>query len=104
MQRAPASAGALYFVPVAAYFRVRRGLWAAVGLLVGLIILGWDLLVPAGTYVSQDAGRNHLRRADGAAPGRVPNRFSPPHRPAAQKAAVVRPRGGFYPPPFLSSP
>src|SRR5258707_3354079 len=104
MQRAPASAGALYFVPVAAYFRVRRGLWAAVGLLVGLIILGWDLLVPAGTYVSQYAVRNDFRLAYGAALVGIRNGYSHLYDLAAQKSAIESLGAGFNPQPFISPP
>ena len=61
---------------VADYFRARRKLWAAVGLLVGLILIAWDLWAAAGTYIAQYSVRNDFRLAYGAALVGIRNGYS----------------------------
>src|SRR5216684_2595459 len=77
----------LNFVAVIAYIRARRRLWPAAGLLVGLILMGWDVAVAAPTFISQYAVRNDFRLAY-----------------AAQKAAIESLGPGFNPQPFISPP
>jgi len=86
------------------YFRARRRLWAAVGLLVGLILVGWDLWVAAGTYISQYAVRNDFRLAYAAATVGSTNGYSHLYDLAAQKAAIESLGQGFNPQPFISPP
>ncbi len=87
-----------------AYFRSRRRLWAAVGLLVGLILIAWDLWAAAGTYVSQYAVRNDFRLAYGAALVGIRNGYSHLYDLAAQKSAIESLGAGFNPQPFISPP
>ena len=87
-----------------AYFRARRRLWPAVGLLVGLILIGWDLWAAAGTYISQYAVRNDFRLAYGAALVGVRNGYSHLYDLAAQKSAIESLGPGFNPQPFISPP
>jgi alpha-1,2-mannosyltransferase len=89
---------------VVAYFRARRGLWSAVGILVGLILIGWDLLVPARTYLSQYAVVNDFRLAYGAAIVGIKNGYSHLYDLAAQKSAIESLGAGFNPQPFISPP
>jgi hypothetical protein len=87
-----------------AYFRSRRRLWAAVGLLVGLILIAWDLWAAAGTYVSQYAVRNDFRLVYGAALVGIRNGYSHLYDLAAQKSAIESLGAGFNPQPFISPP
>jgi hypothetical protein len=89
---------------VAAYFRARRRLWAAVGLLVGLILIAWDLWAAAGTYISQYAVRNDFRLAYGAALVGIRNGYGHLYDLDAQKAAIESLGAGFNPQPFISPP
>lgn len=90
--------------PVLAYFRARRPLWAAVGLMVGLILIGWDLWAAAGTYISQYAVRNDFRLAYGAALVGIRDGYSHLYDLAAQKSAIESLGSGFNPQPFISPP
>jgi alpha-1,2-mannosyltransferase len=90
--------------PVVAYFRARRKLWAAVGLLVGLILIAWDLWAAAGTYVSQYAVRNDFRLAYGAALVGIRDGYSHLYDLAAQRSAIESLGPGFNPQPFISPP
>ena len=87
-----------------AYFRSRRRLWAAVGLLVGLILIAWDLWAAAGTYISQYAVRNDFRLAYSAALVGIRNGYSHLYDLAAQKSAIESLGAGFNPQPFISPP
>ena len=87
-----------------AYFRSRHRLWAAVGLLVGLILIAWDLWAAAGTYVSQYAVRNDFRLVYGAALVGIRNGYSHLYDLAAQKSAIESLGAGFNPQPFISPP
>jgi len=91
-------------VPVVAYFRARRKLWPAVGLLVGLILIGWDLWAAAGTYISQYAVRNDFRLAYGAALVGIRNGYSRLYDLDAQRAAIESLGPSFNPQPFISPP
>ncbi|HXC77505.1 MAG TPA: glycosyltransferase family 87 protein [Candidatus Acidoferrum sp.] len=86
------------------YFRARSRLWAAVGLLVGLILIAWDLWVAAGTYISQYAVRNDFRLAYGAALVGIRNGYGHLYDLAAQKSAIESLGAGFNPQPFISPP
>ena len=74
------------------------------GLLVGLIIVVWDLLVPAPTYVSQYAVRNDFRLSYGAAIVGIKNGYSHLYDLVAQKSAIESLGAGFNPQPFISPP
>jgi alpha-1,2-mannosyltransferase len=86
------------------YFRARRRLWAAVGLLVGLILIAWDLWAAAGTYISQYAVRNDFRLAYGAALVGIRNGYGHLYDLAAQQSAIESLGAGFNPQPFISPP
>jgi hypothetical protein len=86
------------------YFRARRRLWAAVGLLVGLILIAWDLWAAAGTYISQYAVRNDFRLAYGAALVGIRDGYGHLYDLAAQQAAIESLGAGFNPQPFISPP
>jgi hypothetical protein len=90
--------------PVLDYFRARRRLWAAVGLLVGLILIAWDLWAAAGTYISQYAVRNDFRLAYGAALVGIRNGYGHLYDLAAQQSAIESLGAGFNPQPFISPP
>jgi hypothetical protein len=89
---------------VVSYFGSRRRLWAAVGLLVGLILIAWDLWAAAGTYIAQYAVRNDFRLAYGAALVGIRNGYGHLYDLAAQRAAIESLGGGFNPQPFISPP
>jgi alpha-1,2-mannosyltransferase len=89
---------------VAAYFRARRKLWAAVGLLVGLILIGWDLWAAAGTYVAQYSVRNDFRLVYGAALVGIRNGYGRLYDLEAQRSAIESLGAGFNPQPFISPP
>ena len=89
---------------VIAYIRSRRRVWPAVGLLVGVMLIGFDLLVPAGTYASEYAVRNDFRLAYGAATVGITSGYSHLYDLAAQKAAIEGLGSGFNPQPFISPP
>ena len=86
------------------YFRSRRRLWAAVGLLVGLILIAWDLWAAAGTYISQYAVRNDFRLAYGAALVGIRDGYAHLYDLAAQQAAIESLGANFNPQPFISPP
>jgi hypothetical protein len=91
-------------VRVVAYIRARTRLWAAVGLLVGVILVGWDLLVIAPTYVSQYAVRNDFRLAYAAATVGIRSGYARLYDLAAQRSAIENLGSGFNPQPFISPP
>jgi Glycosyltransferase family 87 len=78
--------------------------FAAAGLLAGLILIGWDLWIAATTFVPQYAVRNDLRLAYGAAIVGVHDGYARLYDLAAQKAAVESLGPGFNPQPFISPP
>jgi len=89
---------------VVAYFRARRKLWPVVGLVVGLILIGWDLWAAAGIYVSQYGVRNDFRLAYSAALVGLRNGYSHLYDLEAQRAAIESLGAGFNPQPFISTP
>lgn len=91
-------------MPVIAYVRARRQLWSAAGLLVGLILVAWDLWIAATTFIPQYAVRNDLRLAYGAALVGIRNGFGRLYDLSAQKSAIESLGPGFNPQPFISPP
>jgi alpha-1,2-mannosyltransferase len=89
---------------VVAYVRARRQLWAAVGLLVGLILVGWDLWKLAPSYISQYSVVNDFRLAYAAATVGIKSGYDHLYDLAAQKAAIESLGPGFNPQPFISPP
>jgi hypothetical protein len=89
---------------VVAYFRARRRVWPAVGLLVGGMLIGFDLLVAAGTYISQYSVRNDFRLAYAAATVGIRSGYSHLYDLNAQKLAIESLGEGFNPQPFISPP
>ncbi len=89
---------------VIAYFHARRRLWAALGLLVGLILAVWDVLQPVATFFPGYAVRNDLRLAYAAAMVGVQHGYSHLYDLAAQKAAIESLGSSFNPQPFISPP
>jgi alpha-1,2-mannosyltransferase len=87
-----------------AYVRARQQLWAAVGLLVGLILVGWDLWKLAPSYISQYAVVNDFRLAYAAATVGIKSGYDHLYDLAAQKAAIETLGPGFNPQPFISPP
>jgi hypothetical protein len=73
-------------------------------LLVGVMLIGFDLLVPASTYVSEYAVRNDFRLAYAAATVGITSGYSHLYDLAAQKAAIDGLGSGFNPQPFISPP
>jgi hypothetical protein len=84
--------------------RARRRLWSAVGLMVGLILVGWDLWIAATTFIPQYAVRNDLRLAYGAALVGMRDGYGRLYDLAAQKTAIESLGHGFNPQPFISPP
>ena len=89
---------------VIAYIRTRRRLWAAAGLLVGLMLLAWDVWIASATYISQYAVRNDFRLAYGAATLGIRQGYNHLYDLAAQKATIESLGPGFNPQPFISPP
>ena len=89
---------------VVAYLRTRRQLWSAVGLMVGLILVVWDLWIAATTFIPQYAVRNDLRLAYGAALVGIRDGYGRLYDLAAQKTAIESLGEGFNPQPFISLP
>ena len=87
-----------------AYIRSRQKVWPAVGLLVGVMLIGFDLLVLAPTYISQYAVRNDFRLAYAAATVGIKNGYNHLYDSASQKAAIESLGTGFNPQPFISPP
>jgi alpha-1,2-mannosyltransferase len=91
-------------VPVVAYMRARRRVWPAVGLLVGVMLIGFDLIVAAGTYISQYAVRNDFRLAYAAATVGIRSGYSHLYDLGAQKLAIESLGSSFNAQPFISPP
>ena len=94
----------LYFVAVIGYIRSRRRVWPAVGLLVGVMLIGFDLLVPARQYIPEYPIRNDFRLAYAAASVGITSGYSHLYDLAAQKSAIEGLGSGFNPQPFISPP
>lgn len=75
-----------------------------VGLVVGVILIGWDLWAAATTFLSQYAVRNDFRLAYAAAKVGFTSGYSHLYDLAAQKAAIESLGAGFNPQPFISPP
>jgi hypothetical protein len=89
---------------VVAYLRARRRVWPAAGLLIGVILIGFDLVVAAPTYVSQYTVRNDFRLAYSAATVGLSSGYSHLYDLVAQKRAIESLGSGFNPQPFISPP
>jgi len=89
---------------VIAYIRARRRVWPAVGLLVGVMLIAFDLWAAAATYISQYPARNDFRLAYGAATVGIRSGYSHLYDLGAQKAAIESLGPGFNPQPFISPP
>ena len=87
-----------------AYIRARRRVWPAVGLLIGVLLIGFDLWAAAATYISQYAVRNDFRLAYGAATVGIRSGYSHLYDLGAQKLAIESLGPGFNPQPFISPP
>jgi Glycosyltransferase family 87 len=75
-----------------------------VGLLVGVILIGFDLVVAAPTYISQYTVRNDFRLAYGAATVGIDSGYSNLYDLAAQGRAIASLGADFNPQPFISPP
>jgi hypothetical protein len=89
---------------VVAYFRSRSRLWSAVGLLCGVLLIGWNIWVAITIYIPQYEVRNDLRLAYGAALVGIRDGYPHLYDLAAQTAAVQSLGPGFNPQPFISPP
>jgi len=76
---------------VVAYVRARQSLWAAVGLLVGLILIVWNLWNLAPSYISKYPVVNDFRLAYSAATVGIKVGYSHLYDLAAQKTAIEQP-------------
>jgi arabinofuranan 3-O-arabinosyltransferase len=74
------------------------------GLMVGLLLVVWDLWIAVTTFVPQYAVRNDLRLAYGAALVGVRDGYARLYDLAAQKTAIESLGQGFNPQPFISPP
>lgn len=86
------------------YIRTRRRLWSAAGLLVGAILIGWDVWIATTTFIPQYAVRNDLRLAYGAALVGIRDGYVRLYDLGAQKHAIESLGAGFNPQPFISPP
>ena len=86
------------------YIRSRQRLWPAVGLLVGVMLIGFDLWAAAVTYIPQFAVRNDFRLAYAAAIVGIKSGYSHLYDLAAQKSAIESLGAGFNAQPFISPP
>jgi hypothetical protein len=89
---------------VISYIRSRQRLWPAVGLLVGVMLIGFDLWAAAVTYIPQFAVRNDFRLAYAAAIVGIKSGYSHLYDLAAQKSAIESLGAGFNAQPFISPP
>ena len=87
-----------------AYIRSRRRLWSAAGLLVGVLLTAWNVLVPGVTFLQQYAVRNDLRLAYAAAMVGIRDGYSHLYDLAAQRVAILSLGPDFNPQPFISPP
>ena len=86
------------------FFKRRRAFWPYVGVVVGLILVGWDLAVAAPTFVREYQARNDFRLAYAAATVGVRDGYNHLYDLSAQKAAILGIGPGFNPQPFISPP
>ena len=93
-----------HFVPVVAYFRARRRLWASTGLLIGVILIAFDLWKAAPTYIARYEVVNDFRLAYAAATVGIQSGYGHLYDLAAQKSAINNLGPLFNPQPFISPP
>lgn len=86
------------------YVRGRQRLWSAVGVLVGAILTGWDLAVPAALFVPQYAIRNDFRLDYAAAIVGLRDGYGRLYDLSVQQPAILALGPGFNPQPFISPP
>jgi hypothetical protein len=86
------------------YVQSRRRLWSVVGLMVGLMLTGWNMWAGATTFLPQYAVRNDLRLAYGAALVGIRDGYARLYDLAAQRAAIESLGAAFNPQPFISPP
>ena len=86
-----------------AYVRSRRRLWPAVGLVVGLILIGWDLWLASVTYISQYPVRNDFRLDYAAATIGIKQGYGRLYDLGAQAAALIAGRDSTPYSPFRST-
>jgi hypothetical protein len=86
------------------YVSSRRRLWSAAGLLVGVILTVWNVLVPGVAFLQQYAVRNDLRLAYAAAMVGLQRGYGHLYDLAAQQAAILSLGPDFNPQPFISPP
>lgn len=87
-----------------AYIQARRRLWAAAGLLAGVLLIAWNVVFVAPGFVAQYAVRNDFRLAYAAALMGLRDGYPRLYDLAAQKAAILSLGAGFNPQPFISPP
>ncbi|HEY4912644.1 MAG TPA: glycosyltransferase family 87 protein [Candidatus Dormibacteraeota bacterium] len=87
-----------------AYFRERRRLWAAAGLLVGVILIAFDLWKAAPTYIARYYVVNDFRLVYAAATVGLRSGYGHLYDLGAQKLAIEGLGEGFNPQPFISPP
>ncbi|MHB8588627.1 MAG: glycosyltransferase family 87 protein [Candidatus Dormibacteraceae bacterium] len=87
-----------------AYIRSRRRLWPAIGLLVGVMLIAFDLWAAVATFISQYAVRNDFRLAYAAAKVGIESGYNHLYDLAAQKSAIESLGPDFNPQPFISPP
>ncbi|MDQ2943452.1 MAG: DUF2029 domain-containing protein [Candidatus Dormibacteraeota bacterium] len=84
--------------------KARQQAWAAIGLLVGVMLTTWNLFFVAPDFFRQYAVRNDLRLAYGAALVGLRDGYGRLYDLAAQKEAILSLGAGFNPQPFISPP
>jgi Glycosyltransferase family 87 len=89
---------------VISYVQSRRRLWPVVGLLVGVLLIGFDLWAAATSYISEYAVRNDFRLDYSAARVGIQSGYGHLYDLAAQNAAIERLGANFNPQPFISPP
>jgi arabinofuranan 3-O-arabinosyltransferase len=86
------------------YVRARRRLWTAAGLLVGSILVAWNVVVVAPDFIREYAVRNDLRLAYAAALVGLRDGYGRLYDFSAQQAAILSLGRNFNPQPFISPP
>jgi hypothetical protein len=89
---------------VIAYVRSRKRVWSAAGLLAGVLLTTWNVLVPGVAFLREYAVRNDLRLAYAAAMVGIQDGYSHLYDLAAQRVAILSLGPDFNPQPFISPP
>ena len=89
---------------ITSYIRSRRRVWPGVGLLIGLILIGFDLWIAWTTFIPQYQVRNDFRLVYGAALVGLRNGYNHLYDLADQEAAIRSLGSGFNPQPFITPP